>query len=283
MVSKSVKINYGIKSIIWGLLFFINISSQYTYGVVIEPESVLHQVLEKSSNVYQFYAETKVSVYDPEAFAALSDETDTRLKPYELNDKSFFQNIVFVRDEFVSIETLDDAGNVLHVYVQEIGGRKFFENLSTERFFNEQDIRYPSLTFFTKFIELFEKNLASYSISPNDLKYINQEYKLLYQLGTEQNNIKIDPNSYNVLEFQNQIQIQGRYYPIQIEFSDWNRQRESIPEVIRYYVNSRLFKESRIINIQFSRIYPHRNKVLRKYQDLFPTSSPFSIANFNGQ
>ncbi len=266
------------------LIFLLIVESKPAKAAFIKPDSALHQVLERNGKIYQFYLEVKVNVFDPEAFAALYEDAETTIKPYAIPEKSYLQNIVFVRDEFVSIETLDESGEVLHIFIHELGGGKFSENLSSTRQFNNEDIYFPALIFFTKHLALLEEQLNRFDIAPIDLTYIKERYMTLYKVGTETNNLRIDPNSFKVLGMQNQIQIQGRYYPHLITFSDWNKEKESIPELTRYYVNSRLFKEIRIVSIQFRRIiYQKRNEILKKYRDLFPEGTPFSLDVNYGQ
>lgn len=253
------------------------------HAVLPKPASILYQVLETNQNVFQFYAELKVSVYDPEEFAPLNEEADTSFKPYENTEDSFKQHIVFVRDEFISIETMDAAGKLLHLFINEIGGRTFSTVMAPQRPFSDTDVFLPSLIFFTKFVSIFEDYLYIYEIVPNQLAYGFQQDQVFYQIGSETNHIKVDPDRFKVLEIQNQIQVQGRYYPVKIEFSEWNAQKKAIPEVIRYYVKSRLFKESRIVHIQYSGIYSKRNTVVRKYKDLLPVEAPFEIDINYGQ
>ena len=269
------------------LIFLLNVvpfvQGNSAQAAFMKPESALHQVLEQNSKIYQFYLEVKVSVFDPEAFAPLHEDADTTIKPYAIPEKSYLQNIVFVRDEFVSIETVDEFGEALHIFIDELGGKKFSENLSSTRQFNNEDIYFPALIFFTKHLALLEEQLNRFHVTPIGLTYIKERYKMLYKVGTDTNNLQIDPNTFKVLGMQSQIQIQGRYYPHLITFSEWNKERESIPELTRYYVNSRLFKETRIINLQFRRIYQKRNEIIKKYRDLFPEGAPFSFETNYGQ
>ena len=270
-------------------IFFLLISllifeAKPVFAAFMKPESALHQVLERNSKIYQFYLEVKVNVFDPEAFAPLHEDADTNIKPYAIPEKSFLQNIVFIRDEFVSIETIDESDEVLHILIHELGGKIFSENLSSTRQFNDDDVYFPALIFFTKHLAQLEEQLNRFHIIPIDLTYIKERYMTLYKVGTETNNLQIDPNSFKVLGMQSQIQIQGRYYPFLIAFSEWSKERESIPELTRYYVNSRLFKETRIIDIQLRRTpYQKRNEIIKKYRDLFPEGEPFSFEINYGQ
>ncbi len=280
---KSVDLKVFSLLIVSSLILHLPNSRQMAEAALMKPESALHQALERNKYITQFYLELKVSVFDPEAFAPLNEEADSNLKPYPIPEQSYTQNIVFVRDEIVAIETLNESGEALHIYFGELGGKEFSMNLGSGRVFKDEDVYYPCLSFFTKHLAQFEKELNRYEIAPSQLTYIQHHFMMLYRVGTESNNLQIDPDTFKVLGLESLIQIQGRYFPLKIIFSEWNLEKDSIPELTSYYINSRLFKESRIINIQFRRIYEKRNQFITKYKSLFPPGSPFSIEVNYGQ
>lgn len=253
------------------------------YAALIEPESALYQIIEKNKEISAFFAEIKVGVFDPEAFAPLNDETDKNLKPYEIAEQSFYQNVIFIRDEFLSIETVNQNRQTLHIYIKVIGDSYLSKNVALERTFSDEDIQFPYVIFFTKYVSSLTQELYQHEIVPSQLKYNYQSNSVLYQIGSNTNYLLIDPTSFKVLELQKEIQIQGRYYPFAIKFGDWDPQKETIPDVTRMYVNGRLFKEIRITGLQLTGVFTQRNSIIKKYQSLFTSQAPYSIETDYGQ
>ena len=248
-----------------------------------KPESLLLKILEANQHVYQFYIEVAVNVFDPEAFAPLEMETDLKLIPYEIVEQSYSQRIVFVRDEILTIETLDYIGNVLHIYVKEFGGSSFSMNFDEERIFTEIDVLYPYTIFFTKHISLLKSELHGLGMPLVESTINNKDYLTMYHLGNENEYLQIAPDTFQVLQFKHQMQYLGRYYPLTISFSDWDSKKRVIPETTKFYINSRLFKEMKISSIHYSSIFRKRNAFLAKYKNLFPPQSSFSVNDILGQ
>ena len=139
---------------------------EVSYAKLIKPESLLLQILEKNKEVYQFYLQIRVSVYDPEEFAPLDEEIEESWIPFEIVDKSYLQNVVWVRDEYFIIETTDLTGNPLHITMWEFGGKLFSQNLQNSRLFLPVDVELPYLIFFTKHLPSLKSNLSKIGISP---------------------------------------------------------------------------------------------------------------------
>lgn len=265
------------------LILVMTLVSFTATAVVMKPESVFLKILESNKHIYQFYMEVEVGVFDPEAFSPLDEDTDTGLIPYEIAEQSYQQRIIFIRDEFVAIETVDINGNVLHIYVKEVGGSDFSMNFNEERVFDTEDVTFPYLIFFTKHTSLVKSGLHHLGVDTTENHIGKRNYRTIYDLGSDEGYLHVDPNTFNVLELSYQLQYQGRYYPLSIEFSDWDPQRKVIPETTKFYLNSRLMKEVRISNMRYSGIFAFRNSFLKKYRNLFPENYPFSVEYILGQ
>ncbi len=263
-------------SYLW-IVVFCFLSTESEAGLM-KPESALAKILESTNHVFQFYLEVNVSIFDPEEFASLEEEIDLKLIPYELIEKSYQQNICFVRDEFLSIETVDENGTVLHFYIYEIGGKQFSSNISDQREFADEDVLFPAMILYTKHLNQLKKGINRYSIIPASLRISNQNNLIFYKIGSDSSYLMVDPDSFRVFELGYQTQIRGRYFPLKISFLDWEPKKKVIPETTRFYINNRLFKEIRISKISYSGIYKKRNAVLRKYKDLLPSKFPFSLS-----
>lgn len=252
-------------------------------AAVMEPESVFLKILESNKHVYQFYMEVDVGVFDPEAFSPLDEDTDTGLIPYEISEKSYQQRIIFVRDELIAIETVDENENVLHVYIKEVGGSDFSMNFVEERVFDTEDVVFPYITFYTKHTSLVKSGLHHLGIDTTTNTIGKRKYHTIFDLGSNDGHLHVDPNTFRVLELTYQLQYQGRYYPISIEFSDWDKKKKVIPETTKFYLNSRLMKEIRITNMRYGGVYSIRNTFLKKYRNLFPDQNMFSVDYLLGQ
>ena len=242
------------------------------------PDSALSKVLEETNEVFQFYMELNVSVYDPEEFAKLEDDISSSLIPYEILEKSYRQKICFVRDEFISIETMDEDGEVLHVYIEEIGGQRTSENISMERFFSESDILFPPVVFFTKHLSLLKRSIGQYDILPASLELADLDRSIFYKVGTAHSFLMVDSVSFKVTMIEYPVQIRGRYFPVKIEFSDWYPKKKAIPETVRFFINNRLFKETRLSKVYFSGIFTRRKAIVKKYKDYLPNRYPFDVS-----
>ncbi len=142
------------------VFLFIFGGAERSNAKLIEAETILHQIIENNKSVSQFYLEVRVGVFDPESFYSLDEKVEDKLFPYEIIEKSYFQNIVFIRDELLLIETLDSSGNNLHIFVLEIGGKHFSHNFDESRQFSTEDILLPNISFYTKYASTLKKKLA---------------------------------------------------------------------------------------------------------------------------
>ncbi len=273
--------NSNWRQIFWGSLLiglFFFCSGNRADAKLIEAESLLLRILKSNSHISQFYIEVEVHIFDPEAFAPLNERLEENPIPYEIIEKSFTQSIVWVRDEYLAIETMDLEGNPLHIFVKEPGYPAFSKSLQDERIFITEDVVFPYLVLYTKHISYLKSGLSYLGIAPVTVKIEQHQFHNVYQLGLEDENLLIDPDVFRVLEVNRKIQIRGRYYPIKIAFSQWDSRKKMIPETTRFFVDSRLFKEIRVIDdIRFKRIYLKRNSFLRKYRDLLSPLSRFSL------
>ncbi len=216
-------------------------------GKLPEPETLLSKILESYQHVYQFNLKIKVRVYDPEAFHLLEESIEGNV-PYIVKDKTYTQNLIFMRDEYQLIETKDLSDNLLHLYFKE-GERVESVIIDEKRSFHPEDVVFPHSIFFTKFTSLLKSGLLNYGIPPLEVKLVKHDFRYLYQLGTDEENVKVDQDNFRVLEANRIINIRGRDYGIKISFQNWDQHKKRIPRLTQYFINSRLFKELRITAI----------------------------------
>jgi len=249
---------------------------------IIGVDGLLSKVLENNKNIRSFYFEIEARIFDPEAFSPLDEEREENLIPYEIKENNYFQKIVWVRDEHTLIETLDLAETPLNIYIFEPDNWVFSKNLQNDRLFTDEDLVYPYLMFFTKHVSFLKSSLDKIGINTSRVTIEQREKGVVYQLGRKSENILVDPGSFKVLEINRLIQVWGRYYPMQIRFSDWDSKYKGLPGTVRFYINSRLFKEMRII-LKQRRVSTPRRALIKKYGQLIPQLFPFSLTTIYSQ
>lgn len=275
VVREKMKMSLSIR--IWMMVFLLMVTVAPAHAVIIGVDGLLTKVLENNQNIRSFYLEMEARVYDPEAFSPIEEELDENLVPFEIKENAFFQKIVWVRDEYYLVETLDLQETPLNMYIFEPLNREYSQNLQENSQFTNEDVVYPYLKFFTKHISYLKTSLDEMGIATNRVVVKQKAASIVYQLGDETDNILVDPGNFRILEINRSIQIGGRYFPLRVVFSEWDKQKQysALPNQTRFYVNSRLFKEMRIISKQRSVYRPRRNfftKYLKKLPRLFPFS-----------
>ncbi len=245
---------------------------------LIEPETLLAKILESYRAVYQFYAEAKVTVYDPEAFRLLEEETGNDI-PYVLSDRAYGQRLIFMRDEFLFIETKGAAGELLHLYFRE-GEKIFSRNVRQDRRFHTEDIVFPHTVFFTKFPSLLKAGLSELGIALLDVKLKRHGSGYLYQLGTDEENIRVDQEDFRVLEANRTVAIGGRVHNLKILFRNWDGRKKRIPGLMRYYIGDRLLKDVRLTKIDIRGNRSRGRDFVKKYRHFLPPPSFSAIANY---
>jgi hypothetical protein len=242
---------------------------------IIEADSLLLKVLAYYQNTFQGYFEIETRVFDPEAFIALDEEMPETVIPHEQTDKGFRQRVIWVRDEYLLIETLDWDERPLHIYIHEPVERRYTENLGQERLFSAEDVAFPPIYFFTKHIDYLKTVLQGWGICPETvgIRFLGESF--VYQLGGDHAHILVDPETFRVLEIQREVQIRGRFFPMRIAFSDWDQDLKELPITTRCYINGRLFKTITVTEIR-RRILVLRDRFLLDYQDRLPPFHPFS-------
>lgn len=244
---------------------------------MIKPESLLFQILENNKEVYQFYLQIRVSVYDPEEFVPLDEDVEETWIPFEIVDKSYLQKVVWVRDEYFIIETTDLAGNPLHITYWEFGGKEILRNLQSSRLFQPIDVEMPYLIFFTKHLPSLKLNLSKFGISPFRVKLEQQQNKNYYSLGIGGEKLLVDQDTYHVVAMHSQIQIWGKDYLMIAKFSNWDSVKERIPLTTQLFVNGRLFKEAQVNEIKFGGIRSKAQPLLKSYNRLFSADLDFDL------
>ncbi len=250
------------------------------YAKVIEPATLISKIIEKSRHVYQFDLQATVQVFNPEAFVPLEEVLEDDKITFEDKEKGFLQHIIFMRDEYIFIETMDFENNPLHLYLQE-GFKKGSINIQDQRYFHIEDVFFSYVVLFTKFNRFLTWGLAELGISPIETKIVKHGNIYAYQLGTSENNIIVDQDTFLVIEMNRTINIRGRDYPLKMTFDRWDQKKKRIPRLVKFFIKSRLFKELKVNKIVYRGIRTSAKAFSNEYKFYFPTLKFSETINFS--
>ena len=244
------------------------------YAKLPEPDDLLRKMVEVNENKRQFKLDIQVRVFDPEAFTPLNQKQDENIPYYENITQSYQQTVVWIRDEFLGIETSDQTNNPLHVYLEQYEF-EFSENLQQKRRFSTDDILFPPSWFYTKHYQKLKKRLAQIGIIPEQVNLIQHGFRLVFKIGNGESYLLVDPETFGLVEMNYLIEIGGNSYPVRFQIQEWDRKNRDVPLLMNYYINSRLFKEIKVVDIRFRGNSAERRKFLKKYRNklLEPTFS----------
>jgi len=229
-----------------------------------EPDDLLRKMISVNEGKRQFKLDIQVRVFDPEAFTPLNQKQDESIPYYENITQSYQQSVIWIRDEFLGIETLDHTSNPLHIYLKEYEF-EFSENLQNIRRFSIDDVLFPPSWFYTKHYQQLKKRLSEIGIIPTQVKLVLHGFHLVFQIGNEESYLLVDPETFGLVEMNYIIEIDGNSYPVRFEIQEWDRKNRDVPLLMKYYINSRLFKEVKVVDIRFRGNSAERRNFLKKY------------------
>lgn len=245
-----------------GLALLWSFSAQ---AKLMEPAAIVSQIVANNWRVAGFVLQTRVEIYDPEALSPLSEEIELQDNLPPVSKKSFRQRITLVRDEFFGAESMNFQNKELNVYLRD-GNRILLKDLQEQRSFSEEDVDFSHAAFYTKHDSNLTKRIGDLGIPLDQVRMLQVEDRLYYQLGSEEEYLLVRTDNFRVERIQRQIQIQGRYYPLVIDFSKWDQKTERIPHWIRYYIKGRLFKEVKVTGLVHRGATTQRRKLQKAFR-----------------
>ena len=178
------------------------------------------------------------------------------------------QQVNFVRDDFVSIESFSKKKQLLHLLIKK-GSQKLELALSKQRPFTEDDATHPALLFYTRLDWKLVRDLNELGLSPLEVKLREVGSQVFFQMGYGDEYILVDPVTFKVVELTRSILIKEKHYPLTIKLSAWDKEREVIPQKINYYIKGRLFKSVRVVKVNYRGMGRKKNQILKKYKKEF--------------
>ncbi len=209
---------------------------------LIEPQGLVLKILEQTQGVSQFQVEVNYRVFDPEAVAPLSEPTLDQNPVSELPQFEFSQKVVLVKDVGMVSQITEKKGQLLHLTIAK-EGRQQEKNLDPKRPFSKADAAFLPALLFPKAREEFLTSLTGLGINPTQVGTEVLGYNILYRLGGPDDHLLIDPKTFRVLAIRQTVLLDGRAYPLQVLFLGNLPGRPELPQMVRYYLGGRLFKE----------------------------------------
>ncbi len=249
---------------------------------VITPDDLIQRILEANREFFQAYLELEVTVYDPEAKSPITEAAILDPIPVELPEQGFRQQITFIRDDFIGIETLSPKGQLQHVWL-----RSGFENASqavNPAFAGgEADLELIVLSLFTRLPDKFRRHLGNWGIAPLTVKLQEEGEEVLYRFGQGDEFLLVHPKSFLVQEIQTTLQLQGVYLPLRVRVLERDREKHLFPVRIEYRINNRLFKTLRVTKLDYNSAPAKRTALLKTYNHLLPGGKPVASNETPGQ
>ena len=264
------------------LLILIVFSPNLLFGRIMGGNELLLNIILAKKNIAQFRILTKVRVFDPFTSSSIEEKNEGFTVLVEKKENAFEQEIIFVRDEFLSIETKDKSKLPLHFFIM-AEGIAFSKNLSDVRMFQDEDIKLPFLFLLSKSVPPLVDYLNSIGIIESNVSIKRDDIRVFYQLGTEESHLIVDPELFRIELIQQQIQYNSHNYPLRVKYSKWDSRVKFIPRLIQFMIDDRLFKEVEVTSINYRGVGAFKRKTIQKYKKILPSRSKKDFDLMYGQ
>lgn len=254
------------------IIFFICMHSSSLTARLMDGEELLLNILYQQNKIIQFYFEANVKVYQIQLSEIIQDVQYRKHIPQEKKEHSFQQNVTWIRDEFLGIKIKDqNEDKLLHFFI-EAEGREFSKSFDENRHFSDEDtlIHFPS--FYTKHLYKIKKVLYELGVYNREVSIEIKKDQVFYRLGHKGNYLLINPELYRIEEITRKIQLDGKFYPYQILFSNWHPRYPHLPRKIEFFINHHLIKEISIDKISFRGVGSYRRNIVREYKQILSST-----------
>ena len=231
------------------------------------PDDLIGKILEAYQRGNNFSLTLEVSVFDPEAYSPIDQEMPLA-PPFEISKNAYTQQIIFLRDDFVSVESFSKKKQLLHLLIKK-GSKKYEKSLNKKRHFTEEDATHPAMLFYTRLDWKLVRDLNELGLAPLEVRLKEVGNQVFFQMGYKNEYLLIDPTSFRVVELTRSILVDGKEYPLTVKLSAWDKERNIIPQRINYYIKDRLFKSVRVVKVNFRGLGRKKRQLLKKYKKEF--------------
>ena len=217
-------------------------------------DELKQQIDSRPGQIYRARIELKTTVYNPfvDENAALRGETMTP----ELPERGFTQVVHWIRESFLSVETMDHDGQLLNFYLHE-GLEPIQSNLSETRQFDELDVLPPYLPFLENNSARWFQGFHRWGLSPNKVEIaLGQKDKWFFLLNEQAHaSVWVDKERLRPEKIITLVSgDDSGGLTLTIEFSDFLTVIEGekglpdvhYPATINYLINGKLFKRTEL-------------------------------------
>ena len=253
-------------------LVLFGLFSTTAQAKIIAPDDLILRMLETNRELFQAYLELEVTIYDPEAQSPINDNASTDPIPVELPQQGFRQQITFIRDEFIGIETYSLKGQLQHVWLRS-GFQQAMQKVNPQWSASEADLDFIALSFFTRLPDKLNRHLGNWGIAPLEVTFNEVNETVMYRLGQGDEFLLVHPKSFTVQEIQTTVQLQGNYFPLRIKITERDQEKRLFPTRLEYRINNRLFKLIRVTKLNFTKAPAKRAELMKTHKALMPETA----------
>ena len=251
------------------LLFFTKSSFAVNNGY----KQVTLNVINTQKKVYQFFVELDSSTYKIDFSRQLKNIVS-----------GYRQNILWIRGEFLGVETFNATGDLVHLILQ-------YDDVNISKNFTDNKLSY--LEVFPAFVNFYAKEeptlLGNYhnlgidytqvdtvqqglenfrNQEPDDFDTAQKKLEFFYKLGGEHFYILVNKNDYKIAKFSRILHYNNELLVYDLYFSSWHIDHDRIPQTIKHYLNDELFKIDEVVFIATRYLGNKRQQFLNKYRGL---------------
>lgn len=179
------------------------------------------RILLRSPQVSAAVIKTRTIVFDA-GRTVVSASALSEMPPAEVPERGFRQDIYWIRDRLLAVETFDDQGRLLHFYHDEGTGATVY-NLTREREFTVLDTLHPFLPFLASTAAGWNKGLQLWGVLPTQATFHRSPKGVLsYELQeAPRKRVRVDTEHYRPALLETTVDRSNRASVLRIEFSNF--------------------------------------------------------------
>lgn len=239
---------YKIKFFCFSLLFFFITTEAFADN---QYRRIILSVINSQKSTAQFFIQLESVVYE-------SDFEENITK----SEIIYKQNILWIREETLVVETLDLVDNLLHLILYHKD--KKIEKAITKNSFSTLEVFPVFSEFYGKKENKLLRRYHNLGINYFNIKLEQKDLDFFYRLG-DQNYILINKIDYKVNEFSRVLYYNNEIINYQTTFRNWDSDYPRIPRTINHSINGELFKEDKILKVRVKGLAKIRKQLLKKH------------------
>lgn len=231
-----------------------------TYAFANEYKKVTINVIEAQKDLKQFFIQMQTTTYK---FPNASTKTKSTPPP----KSNYTQTIIWVRNDFLAIETFVPSKKLAHLIIQQKNKKKISKILNKKNKLSFLEL-FPVFTQFYPRTEVkLVQNYQNFGINYHKIQVVKKDLDFFYQLGTEYFHILINRKNYRTEKIQRTIYYDNQPLKYEIRFKNWHPKQMFIPQTIEHYLNGYLFKLDTITSLSLKNSSKKKKEFLKKYNE----------------